>query len=277
MLRAISLLLLLSSTSLAAPWQLGTIIESQNAAGRGTVSVELLSSVSGSVPVVLVRSDATEDRLSWSCAPPRCTFQRELPSGVHLRSVTIDIPPAPLLLARSSGERPMTWVLPSMASAPEQQAWRDLAATLCPRCAVTTDVSLASLPTHTVWLVGTANLMRGGAVVSAHRHDLTIDDRGLFLPGARARIRLAKDKLAAIRSEAIDEQRSSVAMTYPHPLNNDAVMVWLRAPVAAIPSLGTSLRAQPDQGWVVWNSEFKAVARGVLEAPIDASLTRVMP
>jgi aminopeptidase N len=163
---------------------------------------------------------------------------------------------SPLALSRALGSQRMTWVLPSRASAQEQAAWRALSEQMCAApamCTVVDDASVPSLPSGSVWVLGANNMLRGPSMHQLGGADVIVDDRGLFAPGARERIRASKDKLLAIRQEVIEAQKSSVVAVRPHPGDDTAAVVWVRsATPASIAALGKKLGHYGRYGWLVF-------------------------
>jgi hypothetical protein len=144
-----------------------------------------------------------------------------------------EVPPA---LSRGLGATKMLFITPSQALPAEQQAWRAFASSLCPdhdRCRVVDDAAVGTLPADAaVWVLGSASLLRGGAFTAASERGARFDDRGFFPPGAWDRVRTAKDRLAALRTEVVDPARSAFAVVVGHPRSPRSAMVFVSAPRA---------------------------------------------
>jgi hypothetical protein len=141
-----------------------------------------------------------------------------------------EVPPA---LSRALGAPKMLFVTPSQAAPDEQAAWRAFADSLCPdaaRCRVVDDQTVGTLPDDAaVWVLGGASLLRGGPYALSHGYGVRFDDHGFFPPGAWERVRAAKDRLSALRTELVDSAKSSIVVVVEHPRDRRGAMAFVSA------------------------------------------------
>ena len=149
-----------------------------------------------------------------------------------------EVPPA---FSRALGAKKMLFVLPTLASTEEREAWRAFSKSLCGSevaCTVVDDRAVGTLPADAaVWVLGYGNELRAGGFVPAQLAGARFDDRGFLPPGAWQRVQKAKDKKAALLQHRADPGKVALAVAVEHPRNRALALAFVGSPSASVVSL----------------------------------------
>ena len=193
---ALTLSLTLEQTQSAAPFPLEVPVVITQVDGKGVKTAVPLHGRRASIELRLTAAAARVD------VDPFVDTFRALLDGETAPS-----------LSRSLGARAMTFVLPTLATAEEREAWKGFMRSICgseAKCTLVEDKDLPQIPKEgATWILGYGNRLRGAAVVSAGRFGAHLSDAGFLSPGAYTTERL--------KAERSDPSKSSLVMALSHP------------------------------------------------------------
>jgi hypothetical protein len=136
-------------------------------------------------------------------------------------------------LSRVLGADKAVFVLPSLTSDAEANAWREFAKKVCPNpgaCTVKTDKELGGLPDDAaVWVLGYGNNLRAAAFVGAKAHGASFNDGQLIVDGTKQR-----------------NADHSVALALAHPRNDELGLAFVGAD--SVPAIAGLARKLPHYG-----------------------------
>jgi len=211
----------LSQTQQRAPWPMTVPVVLTTTDGR-TISTEVTFAAGDGTP--------REAKVTVPVPGPVARVDVDPFFEVFRRLGPDEVPPS---LSRALGAQKMLFVVPTMASSGEREAWPRFARSICPdaaRCPIVTDKDVATLPNDAaVWVLGYTSLLRAGAYVHSKPYGVRFDDRGFFGPGGWDRVLAAKDRKAAYDKERTATDQTSLAVVVEHPRNRRHAMVLVGA------------------------------------------------
>lgn len=239
---ALTLKVVLEQTQAAAPFPLDVPVVVTTVDGKGTKTVVPMTGPTGTLELTIGAAAARVD-----VDPFVDTFRALLPGETS---------PS---LSRALGSRAMTFVLPTLATTEEREAWKGFMLAICGsqgKCTAVDDRDVATLPgDRATWILGYGNRLRGAAVVSASRFGANLSDVGFLSPGPWTPERL--------KSERTEPGKSSLALALAHPGNEQLGVVFVAAHhPKAIALLGRKLPHYGKYGWLAFAGD---VGKGELE------------
>lgn len=170
-------------------------------------------------------------------------------------------------LSRALGAERMLFVLPTLASDAEREAWRGLAQKVCgppsARCRVVMDTEADTLPEDAaVWVLGYGNHMRAAAILGARRVGASFDDGAFTVDG-----------------QTQENADHSLALAFAHPRAPRGGLAFVAADrVAAIAGLARKLPHYGKYGYLGFEGEEPTnVLKGTWEAQDSPLLVAVTP
>lgn len=170
-------------------------------------------------------------------------------------------------LSRALGGEKMLFVLPTLASDAEREAWRGLVEKVCgapsERCRVAMDTDTSTLPDDAaVWVLGYGNHLRGAAILGAQRMGAHLDD-GTF----------------RVAGQTQENATNSLALAFAHPRAPRSGLAFVAADrVSAIPGLARKLPHYGKYGYLGFQGEEPDnVLKGTWEAAESPLLAAVRP